>query len=116
VAPAQIDAGVADGLRAMGVSEADIEAAQAAHGDPPDEDYVLFVDCWEAWQFFEAVQTQWVYAGMNGRRVRLDYAGVESGARLAGVPRSRWPELQADLRVIELAVLRADKELAEQSK
>ena len=110
-----LDAGVAQGLRAMGVSEADIEAEQAkysAPGAPGAADYEVHEDAWEAWVFFTHVQTQWVYRGMDGQRVGLCNPGVESGLRMGGVRRALWPALWADLRVIELAVLEADGELA----
>jgi hypothetical protein len=111
-----VDDGVASGLRAMGVSEADIEAAQAAEvteAAPVVDGFEVYEDCWESVLFFLAVQTQWVWSsgGMGApQREGLSYPGVESAARLGGVRRALWPALFADLRVMELAVLNAQGE------
>lgn len=123
-APVAADANVSDGLRAMGVDEADIEAMlesqrseeeQAARKFGCEVDFEVHEDCWETCLFFLAVQTQWGYApgGMAAQRVGLNYAGVESGMRMSGKPRRAWPDLLADLQVMELAVLQADAEMAE---
>jgi hypothetical protein len=111
--PITVDDDVAEGMRAMGASEACIEAEQkanAAAAPPVDMDFEVYEDCWESVMFFLAVQTQWVWVGGGMERPRregLSYPGVESAARLGGVRRSLWPALFADLRVIELEVLAA---------
>lgn len=110
-----LDAGVAQGLRAMGVSEADIAAEAAKYADPAGPgaaDFEVHDDAWEAWVFFTQVQTQWVYRGLDGRRAGLCNPGVESALRMGGVRRALWPALWADMRVMELAVLEADGEMA----
>lgn len=121
-------------MRSMGATEADVAAVLAERGegkageggsthpgvsdvDDLDEEgnYLLEPDNWESWLAFDAVSTQWAWASMGmagGRRVGLNYAQVESGWRMAGLPRSQWPALLADLRLIEREVLRVDNELA----
>jgi hypothetical protein len=42
-----------------------------------------------------AIGTQWVHAGMDGVRVGLNYAGVESGLRLGGHDLALWPEIRS---------------------
>lgn len=113
--PLVVDAGVAEGLRAFGVSEADIEAAQGgAEAAPAQADFEVYEDCWESVLFFLTVQTQWSYVsgGLSASRSGLHYPGVESGARMAGIRRSLWPGLLADVQVMERAVLAADVEMA----
>lgn len=55
--------------------------------------------------FFLLCATQWRRAGMDGIPVGMDYAGVESAARMAGVVMTA--RLFGDLRVMELAALEA---------
>lgn len=105
------------------MSEADIEALQAQDREAleqsvADVDFEVHPDNWDSWLFFLTVQTQWLYAAsaMGAQRVGLSYAGVESGARMSGRPRHRWPALLADLKVIEVAVLQADAEMADASR
>lgn len=105
----------------MGASPAEIAAVVAERGEAPadtapDEAQGFDVepDNWDSWLCFMALSTQWVWAamGMEGaRRVGLNHCAIESGLRLQGVPRSRWPALYEDLRLIERAVLVADGEL-----
>ena len=108
----------------MNVSEEDIAAMQkkreddaleAAQALGATEDFEIHEDNWDSWLFFLTVQTQWIYAvsGLGTQRAGLSYPGVESGARMAGLPRRQWPALFADLRVMEVAVLAVDAELAE---
>lgn len=54
---------------------------------------------------FISVVTNWIYAGMSGARVGLNYQSVESALRMTNVPRSKWPEVFADIRVMEDAAL-----------
>ena len=112
-----MDAGVLEGMRRMGASESELAAMQAqvdaqrAEADAA-EWFEVHADNWDDWQFFLSVQTQWIYAstGMGAQRAGLNYPGVESGARLQGIPRRRWPELFEALHRVELAVLAADAE------
>lgn len=111
-----VDEEAAQALRRVGVKEEDIDAALAqeaqAEAMPEIEDFEVYEDCWESVRFFLTVQTQWIFAGMGAQRVGLNYPGVESGARMAGVRRSLWPGLLADLQVMENAVLEADTKRA----
>ena len=45
-------------------------------------------------------------------RVALNYPGLESVARIRGLPFEQLQAWDEDLRVIELAVLQADSEMA----
>lgn len=110
--PLTVDEGVADGLRRMGVSEADIEAQVQAHSAPEPTDFEVHEDCWESVLFFLRVQTQWVCRGMDGARAGLNYAGVEAAMRMDGVKRARQSALLDDLQLMERAVLKADGEQA----
>jgi hypothetical protein len=117
-----MDANVAEGFRKFGMSEAEIEALQEKDREALAQaqeaaDFDVYEDNEESWLFFLAVQTQWIYAsgGMGWQRMGMNFTGVESGARMAGRPRSTWPALFADLRGIEHAVLQADAERQEKS-
>lgn len=122
-----MDDHVVAGMRHVGIREEDIQAALATQaseleraGQPLEggEDYEVHEDAWEGWLFFLRVQSQWLYktAGwismgamqFETRRSGLNRAGVESTARLGGYPRSTWPQLLADIEVIERAILDAD--------
>lgn len=115
--PMTVDDGVAEGMRFFGVSEADIEAAQAAQAVPEVEDvFEVHEDCWESVMFFLRVQTQWVFRGMDAARSGLNNAAVEATMRMAGVKRACQNALLADLQLMELAVLKADAEKAEAAR
>lgn len=63
---------------------------------------------WASLDFFCAVATQWTYtSGMTVQRMGLDYACCESTARALGV---RWRDRFADLRLMEAAVLKGERE------
>lgn len=112
-------------MRLSGATEADIAQVVAERGeapaDEPDEEdaddasaFAVEPDNWDNWLIFLAVSTQWVWTslGMAGAaRVALNLPGVESGLRMMGIKRKRWPAVFADLRVIEKAVLVADNEI-----
>lgn len=117
VPPSALDANVEAGLRAFGMPDEEITRLQAEHAEAAQAAIELhtldvYADNWDSWEFFLEVQTQWVYAPSEwgAQRRGLNYSGVESGARLAGRPSRKWPALFADLRVMELAVLRAEEE------
>lgn len=123
--PLQVDHALVQAMRQAGATEADIAQVVAERGEAPpeepDEDdadgasvFAVEPDNWDSWLIFSAVSTQWVWAplGMGGLvRVALDYSRVESGLRMQGVKRKRWPGVFADLRLIERAVLEADNEM-----
>lgn len=116
-------------LAAAGATPAQIAAVVAERGEaPPDvnEDegkdegteeanaFAVEPDNWDTWQIFLAVSTQWVWAPMGpggAARVALNHCALESGLRLMGIKRKRWPDVFADLRLIERAVLVADNEM-----
>lgn len=112
-------------LRLAGATEADIAQVVAERGEaPPDEPdeedaddaraFAVEPDNWDNWLIFLAVSTQWVFVGtgMGGLvRAALNNPGVESGLRMMGIKRKRWPGVFADLRHIERAVLVADNEM-----
>ena len=70
---------------------------------------------WIAWQFFLRVQTQWVRAGMDGRRACLNWTSVEVVAKALGVRGKQWRELVEALTVVEAAVLEADVKMQRSS-
>lgn len=57
---------------------------------------------------FVAVSTQW-RMGFNGP-TGLDYSGVESAMRMAGVPRREWADTFESIRIMEDAALRKMRE------
>ncbi|MEX5744650.1 DUF1799 domain-containing protein [Massilia sp. X63] len=61
-----------------------------------------------SYELFNALATQW-RIGMGGQ-AGLDYNVVPVVLRLQGVPRAEWPELFADVRVMEAAALQAMRE------
>ena len=60
---------------------------------------------WAAVRLFVACATQWRFAGMNGVRTGLDYAGVEAAARMAGIEVTG--DLFDRLRIMERTALAA---------
>lgn len=120
---ATVDEGVIEGLRRMGASAQDIEAAQAqmeqARRVQADaDDFEVHADNWDAWMFFLSVQTQWVFAssGLVAQRVAMNYPGVESAARLQRIPQRQWPELFEAVQAVELTVLAVDAKRREANK
>lgn len=61
-----------------------------------------------AYELFNALGTQW-RTGMGGA-TGLDYNVVPAVLRLQAVPRADWPQLFADLRVMEAAALQVMRE------
>jgi hypothetical protein len=127
-APAmRVDDNVAQGLRRFGMSEEDIAELLGTQTEEPEVlDFEVYEDCWESVQFYLKVQTQWTFktVGTGGglgmlmvaQRVGLNNAAVESTMRMEAVPRRKQAALLADLRVMELAVLEADVEMAKNDK
>jgi len=113
-----VDAALEEGMRRMGASEAEIEKVRRERGTAGAQDpNVCWVldENWTVWQFYLKGQTQWVYAGGGmapPMRVAMDYPGMESVARIRGVPGEQLQAWADDLHTIELAVLEADNELA----
>ena len=65
-------------------------------------DFEVYAENWAAVLFFNRLQTQWIVGG-TGRRTGLNYPGVESAGRLAGVDITA--EMFDQLQVMELAAL-----------
>ena len=117
----QVDDEVAEGLRRIGVIEADIAAAQDVQ--PEDEVEAVFevhADCWKSVMFFLKVETQWTWVTtgvhvpqvgieLRGMRAGFSYAAVEAGMRMVGIKPHQRAGLLADLQVMEKAVLSAEK-------
>lgn len=86
----------------------------AAWGAAPDalDDYLGPRSDFEVWPenenavwLFLRSQSQWVYAGMNGVRTGLNYAGVATVLAHSGWTADEQREAFAGLQVIEFAVL-----------
>lgn len=69
------------------------------------EDVEIWPDNLQAYELFNALATQW-RIGMAGP-TGLDYGAVAMTMRLCGIPRSKWTELFADVRIMERAALEA---------
>ena len=59
----------------------------------------------QAYELFCAMDTQW-RIGMAGP-TGLDYAALPMALRMIGAARADWPQLMADIRVMESAALQA---------
>ena len=90
---------------AGGADEADDDAKafgiDVGSGEPPDADYVVFPENWDAVRVFVAGATQW-RIGPSGTATGLDYAGVRAVA--AGL-RVRWRDVFEGVRAMEGAAL-----------
>ena len=62
----------------------------------------------EAWNFFQAVSTQWQVD--FGLPIGLNYAGVEVARNAMGVKRKDWPKLFSAVQAMERATLSAWRE------
>ena len=111
----------AEGLRRFGVSEAQIAAQRGQEpeaGADDDEVFEVYEDGWDSWLVFLKVQRQWLFVpvskgfGTSARRYSMNWPGVEAVFRLAGIRRALWPELFADLQLIERTVLEAESDAA----
>lgn len=71
--------------------------------DVPDEQIAIWPDVWLALSVFNCLSTQWRlgFGGPTG----LDYSSLEPVFRLNAIPETEWPELFADIRVMERAAL-----------
>lgn len=54
---------------------------------------------------FDALGSQWIYAGMGGVPTGMVYASVEPVLRVRGVPAEDWSLVFEDIRVMEAAAL-----------
>lgn len=85
-----------------------IEAARASHQAEPAA-FGVYADNLPVVAAFEALRTQWQYAGMAGQRMGLCYAGVNAWLDRF-IHRRKRRALMHDLQVMERAVLVADQE------
>lgn len=69
-----------------------------------DEEIGVWPDCWESFECFAAMQTQW-RTGMGGS-TGLDYVALEPVMRLRGIHRSERKNTFEDIRVMEAAALK----------
>lgn len=118
--PVQLDEETAEVLRRLKAPEEQIQAALDRAKDDVDNpafDFEVEPDCWDAVMLFCKLGTQWIWrtrskqAGLGfttwSERAGLSYPGVESGLRMAGVPRREWAQLLEDFGVMERAILDA---------
>jgi uncharacterized protein DUF1799 len=118
-------------MRALGASEQDIAAARAAMDAAPEPEPVpafgVWEENWPTFEFFCSLVNQWAMVSvartvdlpMGGsrtntqiRRAGLPANRIESSARMRGIARSRWPQLFADIQLMEQAVLDTDAKRA----
>lgn len=69
---------------------------------PPIE---VWPDTWPSVQVFDALGSQWFYAGMGGIPTGIVYASVEPVLRVLKVPAEDWPLVFDDIRTMEAAAL-----------
>lgn len=109
-----------EAMQAWGAPPEEVDAVRAqlaASAPPADGDaFGVHRDNWPSVSAFRALGTQWVYAGMDGQRVGMDYAGVCAWlAAHVPRPRRRRPLLR-DIQAMEHAVLQADQEKRQQEE
>lgn len=110
-----------DAMRALGAPAQDIErvaqAIQQQRDDAKQEllEFGVHLDNWLVVQSFQALRTQWHFAGMEGVRTGLNYAGVTAWLDLY-LPRRKRREVMGGLMVMEDAALRAFKEIRDEEK
>lgn len=78
--------------------------------DYPEEVVEIWPENLPAYNLFNALVTQW-RVGMGGA-TGLDYGVVPLTMRMMGIPRSEWPALFEDVRVMEreaLGVMRGEQ-------
>ncbi len=104
-----------DAMQAFDAPQAEIDAvreriAERERAAPsPDECFHVHADNLPTVSAFLALRTQWQYAGMNGQRTGLNYAGVCAWLSQTTRPRRRRPLMQG-IQTMEHAVLVADYE------
>ncbi len=106
-------------MQEYGAPPDEIAQARAAMVDrlqahEAQQTFAVHADNWLSVQAFVAVQTQWVYAGMNGQRCAMAYDCVLAWVDHF-VPRRDRRQVFTDLQLMERAVLAADRELISQT-
>lgn len=109
-------------MRAMGATGEQVLQARAerAEQEPSaaqeDGAFEVYEDNWEDWMFFLRVQTQWGHAGLDGRRVCLNWPGIAAFAAAVGVRHRRLARRCEALELIEKAVLSEDAAIAAEAE
>lgn len=113
--PWAIDESVLEAMRAFGAPAEDIERAAQLLEDSQAPERQLFEvhhDNLRSIRAWLRVSTQWQFAGMEGVRVGLNYAGVWAWLRAHMRPRLQRA-VMADIEVMEHAALQAFHEIRE---
>lgn len=69
---------------------------------PPIE---VWPDTLKSVQVFDALGSQWIYAGMGGVPTGIVYGSIEPVLRVLTVPAEDWPQVFDDIRELEAAAL-----------
>jgi hypothetical protein len=75
---------------------------EEASGPPPIE---VWPDTLQSVLVFDALGSQWTYAGAGGVPTGIVYASVEPVLRVRNVPAEDWPQVFEDIREMESAAL-----------
>lgn len=108
-------------MRALGAPAQDIERVahaieqQRAAAKQEPQAFGVYRDNWLIVQAWEALRTQWNFAGMAGVRTGLNYAGVIAWLDMF-VHRRKRREVMEGLRLMEDAALRALAEIRDKEK
>lgn len=93
-----------------GDSAADKRAAQVLGwdldgADGQSREIEVWPDTIESVLTFDALGSQWIYAGMGGVPTGIVYASIEPVLRVRKVPAEDWALVFEDIRVMEAAAL-----------
>ncbi len=108
-------------MQAWGASAASIEAVRAridaaASASPADSDtFAVYAENQPVVVAFEALRTQWQYAGIAGQRMGFCYAGVSAWLDRF-VHRRKRRAVMHGLQLMERAVLVVDQEQREKQQ
>lgn len=107
----EVDEGIIKELAELGAPPEVIEGAKRSA--QASQDFELFEDCAQSVEVFDAMRTQWDRAGTDGTRVGLKYEVLPQFMRELGVPRAQRNQVWKDVRIMEEATLKFDREKAE---
>ena len=97
------DESILDELRAWGADESTINRwRKHLETREKDSDLLVLPELWPACELYLRCQTQWVYAGMAGVMIGLNYPGVDVVMQHGGYDADAF----AGLQVIESEILR----------
>lgn len=103
--PEHDESDVAEEMRALGASDADIEAFHAAEQARSTRDAIeVHEDNLETVLLFDALGSQWRFAGLQAVRIGLDYGAIEPTARMLGVEMT--PVRFTEIRLMEQVACR----------